>query len=83
MKKGKKLSIISPLLLLLFSLTIYGFTLINMCYIKKHVIWESRGPRTVSIIFIVLIHFFLILTIYCYFKTMFTNPGSPPEFWVF
>lgn len=64
-----------PLIILLMIIILYYF-LIFMQFMNKKTLsfWEC--------VYLVIAHFLVFMTIWCYLTTYFTDPGKPPVFWV-
>lgn len=78
----KTQGIIYPIVVILIILFLYYAWIINL-YFTYPRMWDSAGKIILSIIYIIIFHIIFILTGYCYFYTMFANPGEPPQYWGF
>ena len=61
----------------------YYCLIVNIFFINKEIMFKNDLDEIFSIIFLTIFHLMLILIIYCFFKSMYKDPGQPPKFWGF
>jgi len=65
-----------PFVILFAGIIIY-YILVYYQFLEKPI------DATWKLIVIIISHFLLFMTIWCYLVTYFTDPGKPPVFWVY
>lgn len=81
MRNIKWLNFTFPLYVIIIIGGIYYLLIGNLIY-EHESLWNNVASRIVTIIYIVIFHIFFAFTMISFFTTMFTDPGSPPKFWV-
>ena len=82
MNKKKILGFLYPIFIGLFILAIYLTMIINLIFLNTDNLFSTTAGKWVTIAYLIIFHLLLLIVIYCYFFTMFSNPGEPPRFWV-
>ena len=82
MNKKKILGFLYPIFIGLFVLGIYLTMIVNLIFLNTENLFSTIAGKWVTIVYLIIFHALLVMIIYCYFYTMFANPGEPPRFWV-
>ena len=80
-KEKKSYEFLYPILITTIAIFCY-FTLIIAIYYIPSQMWKTKSSKIYSITVLSIFHIIFLLTAYTFFKTIFSNPGSPPTHWV-
>lgn len=61
---------------------LYYMVLVNLVY-EYDYLFMASASLVVTIVYIVIVNFFLLLVLLSFFVLLGLNPGEPPQFWVF
>ena len=82
MNKKKVLGLLYPIFIGLFICAIYYTMIINLIFLNTKNLFSTSAGKWITITYLIVFHIILLMVIYSYFYTMFSNPGEPPQFWV-
>ena len=71
-----------PFVIFGFIILMYVLIIVILYYLNP-LMWDKPWVKIYSAVFVVVYNVLVLLTIYAYLKTMWTNPGKPPAHWGF